>query len=110
MHLVCVEGTKLASSVLYTSVFTQFSCMNASPPSLSACCDLCSRHAESTRQHLALVESNADLLLQDACAKLKSLSACEGPRVQPKQVGKYRRARRPSDPAVVSEAGAKCVT
>jgi hypothetical protein len=47
--------------------------------------------------------------LQDACAKLKSVAACEGPRVVPKQVGKLRRLKQPTDPAIVAEAGAKCV-
>lgn len=48
--------------------------------------------------------------VQDACAKLKSLTACEEPKVRVKQVGKFRRARRPNDAAVVEEAGAgKCV-
>jgi hypothetical protein len=48
-------------------------------------------------------------VLQDACAKLKSIAACEGPKVVPKQVGKFRRLKRPTDPAVVAEAGAQCV-
>lgn len=48
--------------------------------------------------------------IRDACAKLKSLTACEEPKVRMKQVGKFRRARRPNDAAVVQEAGAvKCV-